>query len=69
MKILIDVPDTISPDKFNGNSVEQRKALTQAFKRGRKVIKIKETQDIFKAAMDFYKTDNFEIYVTDKAMP
>ena len=66
MKILIDIPDTIAPDKFNGLGVEDRKLLIQAFKRGKKVIKIKETQSMFKAAMDFYKTDNFEIYVTDK---
>ena len=66
MKIIIDVPDTLTPEKFNGFGVEDRKILIQAFKRGRKVIKIKETQDIFKVAMDFYKTDNFSMYVTDK---
>jgi hypothetical protein len=40
MKLLIDVPDALSPEKYNCNSVADRASLAAAFKKAQPVVEV-----------------------------
>ena len=49
MKYLLDVPDEITPDSMNPNSVEERTRLIVAFKHSKPVVLMESQKDVEKA--------------------